>query len=106
MKWSPERTQAWTLALFPAAVLVFSSFLIFAHQDITVDKISLLIALLTGGALQVTITKREKRGQSDSNGNNRSDIRSSGKDELAQNDRSGPNYFNRRFHAPRSIWSR
>lgn len=67
-EFTPEIAQAWTLALYPAAMLLGVAFLLGTNTEITTEIIGLFIGLLTAGSLEAAVKKsRSKNGESGAN---------------------------------------
>lgn len=93
---TPERTREWTLALYPAAILLVVVFLIFADREITGDMIGLFIGLLTAAGLQFAVRKNGGKDADSSNTSSSSGtIRFPSSEVLEDDDRGGTHNFNR-----------
>lgn len=95
-KITPEKTQAWSLALYPAVILILVVFMIITNRQVTTDIIGLFIGLVAAGSLQAAVQK--KGGDSDNrtgpDGNTRGVHRPSS-EELATDDWRRPDDPNR-----------
>lgn len=68
-KLTPERTQAWGLAMYPIIVLVLAVFMVVTRRPITTDISGLLLGLTVAGSLQAAV-KRKVDGSAESNNTN------------------------------------
>lgn len=79
---SPENLKNWTFAMYPAAALVGSGFLLVTERKVTTETVGLIVGLLTAGTVQAVVKERPKkpdneqkefdhdnRGDSDNDGN-------------------------------------
>jgi len=55
---TPEKTQAWSLALYPAVVLGLVVFMILSGRQVTTDVIGLFIGLIAAGSLKAVVQKK------------------------------------------------
>jgi hypothetical protein len=104
---TPEKTQAWSLALYPAVILSLVVFMIVLNRPITTDIIGLFIGLVTAGSLQAAVKKR-KVENADVNRNDDTDpgVHPTSDKKLGFNDWRGPDDIDRwrngRFRLRRS----
>lgn len=97
-EFTPEKTQAWGLALIPSVILILVVFMVVTKRPITTDIIGLFIGLITAGSLKAAIQKRggEQRGNDSDSGQSDRDIRVSGREELETKHWRRPNDPDRR----------
>lgn len=105
-RFTPEKTKAWTLALYPAAAAIGVAFLLITNRPITTEIIGLFVALLTAGGLQVAIKKNGDA--SNDNPDRASDrdrgLRNTRSKELGQDDWRGTDDSDRWGHRCVRIW--
>lgn len=104
---TPDNLYAWTLALYPLAILVGFGFLLITHQEITTELVGLFIGLLTAGSLKVAIkggNNREENGDGNYRRNSNNHLRDIGRDELGASDRGGADDSDHRFNV--LVWLR
>jgi len=95
--WSPEKTQAWTLALYPLVIIGLSIFMVLTEKKITTDVSGLFLGLLTAGTLHAAATKKKGESNADSNDSHPDDesVRKSGDPEVESRNRSWTDNLNR-----------
>lgn len=105
-KITPESTKAWTLAFYPAVIILVVVFIVITNRPITTELIGLCVGLLTAGSLKVAIKKSgENDDNVNSNGDSPDDLRNSGDQKLASDNRSRPNNFDRWWNNYFRLWS-
>lgn len=88
---TPETMKAWTLAVYPAAVLLLVGFLFLTNRPITTEIIGLVVGLLTAGGLQAAIKKNGASSAESSDSDVSSNMfRRPGDSVLESRDRSRP----------------
>lgn len=94
---TPEKTQAWGLALIPLVIIVLVVFMIITRRPITTDIIGLFIGLITAGSLQAAVQKKGTfRGDSGDSANPSGRVRRIGSEELETDDWRRPHDSHRR----------
>lgn len=89
-RFTPEKTKAWTLALYPAAAAVGVAFLLITNRPITTEIIGLFVALITAGGLQVAIKKNgDSYADPDRTSSRDRGVRDTGSKELGKDDWRG-----------------
>lgn len=96
---TPEKTQAWGLALIPVVIITLVVFMVVTRRPITTDIIGLFIGLITAGSLQAAVQKKgQSRGDSSDSANPSGRVHRIGSEELETDDwRRSHNSHRRRF---------
>lgn len=94
---TPEKTQAWGLALIPLAIIFLVTFMVVTRRPITTDVIGLFIGLLTAGSLQAAVQKKgQSRGDTSDSDNPSGRVRRISREELDTDDWRRSNDSHRR----------
>ncbi len=95
-QFTPEKAQAWGLAMYPLIVIILVVFMVVSRRQVTTDISGLFLGLTVAGSLQAAVKKRGvQNAQSNDSRDSDDDIRGSSNSALEIRDRGRPNNSDR-----------
>lgn len=93
---TPEKAQAWSLAMYPLVILALVIFMIVTNRPITTDVIGLFMGLIAAGSLKAVVQKKgDDRAKSDDSSDHSRNVHRTRSEELETNDWRRPDDPNR-----------